>query len=285
MFSLLAKPDLLDRTRLAAFAVLAAFAALSLTLVGHLAATGVPLPLPGLPGEGLILSAPEVSSSSSTGTAGQPSSDTGADEALTIGPAIAATPDGAPSQDGDRGGQGTGTQAGAPDTNGGPREVGVSVGSVAPSQPTPATPAPGATSPPTTGTPGTGTSGGSPGDTAGDGTASVPGPENNWGHTPVAPTGSGRTTGAGSSGATASSSSSSSAGATTTSTSKPSSTTKASTTTSGKVTSTSGAKVGSATAPTVKAPSGKPTSPVSTTATSGSPVGGRVKSPLPGPQR
>ena len=197
-----AMPDLLDRTRLAAFAVLAAFAALSLTIVGHLAATGVPLPIPGLPGEGLILPASEAPSSSRAGAEGQSSDDSVAGEAdFTIPPAIPSTSDGVAARGGDRGGQGTGQQVGAPDTGAGPRQVGISVGSTAPSAPAPATPAPGATTPPATGAPGTGTSGGSPGDTAGDGTASVPGPDNNWGHNPVAPAGDGSTTETGSSGA------------------------------------------------------------------------------------
>ena len=113
---------------------------LSLTLVGHLAATGVPLPIPGLPGEGLILPVSEAPSSSGAGAAGQASSDSDAGEGgLTIAPAIPSTFDGVPSQGGDRGGNGAGQQAGAPDTGAGPRQVGISVGSTAPGTPAPAT--------------------------------------------------------------------------------------------------------------------------------------------------
>lgn len=50
-------PDLFDRARLATVAVLAAFAALGLALVAHLAISGGPVTVPGLSGLGKVLTA------------------------------------------------------------------------------------------------------------------------------------------------------------------------------------------------------------------------------------
>lgn len=189
-----AMPDLLDRTRLASVAVLAAFAALSLAIVGHLAATGVSVPLPGLDGNGLVLTTPNQASdaNSSTGSSGAAS----AAGSAAAGAAATGAGSGATGT-GTRAGKGAGTQPGAPAANGAePRQIGISIGSDIPAPP--ATPqGPGSTATPGTGTPGTGTSGtgGGPQDTSGSTPSNQSGPANNWGHsssTPTGATGSGR---------------------------------------------------------------------------------------------
>lgn len=200
------QPDLLDRTRLAAVTVLAAFAALSLLLVSHLAG-GVPLPVSGLPGEGLLLPAPAASGPDGTAQADGGSSVS----APTSIPASTSTSVPALGSEGDRGGQGGGVVAGAPDANTGPREVGISIGTAAPAQPGATPQTPGAATTPVTGT-GSGTAGSGGGSEDTDNPTTIePGPANNWGHGPTAPTGSGRNPSAGSSGTTASSSGSSAA--------------------------------------------------------------------------
>ena len=145
-------PDLLDRTRIAAIAVLAAFAALALTFVTHLATTGVSLQVPGLPGEGLVLLAPDGASPSGGTQAGSGAVSGSATSPLAPGGFASG------GEAGSRAGQNAGPEAGAPNTGSGPRQVGISIGSASPGQPG-ATPAPGATPTPVTGSPGTGTSG------------------------------------------------------------------------------------------------------------------------------
>lgn len=278
-------PDLLDRTRIAAIAVLAAFAALALTFVTHLATTGVSLQVPGLPGEGLVLLAPDGASPSGGTQAGSGAVSGSATSPLAPGGFASG------GEAGSRAGQNAGPEAGAPNTGSGPRQVGISIGSASPGQPG-ATPAPGATPTPVTGFPGTGTSGtgGSPEDTAGDGTTVQPGPANNWGHGPVAPTSSGRGSTAGSSTATTSSSGvSAAAGAgTSAGSTKPSSSAKpvsgAPLKPAPAVKPSYPVKTGPA-APVVKSFSAKGPSTVVAGSTSSSSLGAKVKSVLPGQQR
>ncbi|HEY8779737.1 MAG TPA: hypothetical protein VIL93_08090, partial [Solirubrobacterales bacterium] len=72
-------PNLLDRARLASVTLLAAFAALSLALVGHLAVSGVSVPLPALQGLGKVLTTPNQATGSNSvrGPHGTSSSATG----------------------------------------------------------------------------------------------------------------------------------------------------------------------------------------------------------------
>jgi hypothetical protein len=190
-----AMPDLLDRTRLASVAVLAAFVALAMALVGHLAATGVPASLPLLPGGGEVLTtSDEASGRPATQSApGQGSSTSGIDTS-TVAPGSAPTATNATGAGSGTAGSPSGP-AGAPQLNAeDTRQVGISVGSGIPDQPSATPGAPGAPSSPGagagtgTGTPGTGPSGSDPGeDPSSPPSNQSGGPANNWGHTPSTP--------------------------------------------------------------------------------------------------
>jgi hypothetical protein len=178
-----AMPDLVDRARLASIAVLAGFALLALALVSHIASTNTPLSLPGLSGKGQVLTVP--------GAGPETSGKSGPSSATPAAGAPAATGfvvPGAGSAAGNDTNQGNPADSGAPQGDQ-PRQVGITLGSGAPSQPgsTPQTPA--------TPTTGGGNSGGGS-NTAGTGSGqengtqgSQPaGPSNNYGHSsPIPP--------------------------------------------------------------------------------------------------
>ena len=179
-----AMPDLVDRARLASIVVLAGFALLALALVSHIAATNTPLSLPGLSGKGQVLTVPGANPQTS-GKSG-PSSATPAASAPAATGFVVPGPGSAGA--GKDTNQGTPADSGAPQGDQ-PRQVGITLGSAAPSQPgsTPQTPAT-----PTTGGGNSGNGSGTAGTGAGqeNGTqGSQPaGPSNNYGHSsPIPP--------------------------------------------------------------------------------------------------
>jgi hypothetical protein len=187
-------PNLLDRARLTSVALLAAFAALSLSLVGHLAVSGVSVPLPGLPGLGKVLTTPNQTSGSHAlrGPHGTTSNAAGLGTGAGTG-ANAGTTNGAGRGTGHRGS----AQSGSPHSNAaGPRQVGVTIGTAASGQPSTTSPAPTSTTPPSPGTSsGSGTaSTGNGQDTSGNPSGSQAGSAaNNYGHSPPGPTSSSAT--------------------------------------------------------------------------------------------
>ena len=180
-------PSLLDRARLASVTLLAGFAALSLALVGHLAVSGVPVPLPALSGLGKVLTTPNQAPGSNAlrGPHGTSPSATGLGSGALIG-ANAGTTSGTGRGAGHQGS----AQPGSPHSNAaGPRQVGVTIGTAGQGQPSTTTPAPTSTTPASPGgSSGSGTAGSGHGDET-SGTPSgnqVGSAANNYGHSPVA---------------------------------------------------------------------------------------------------
>jgi hypothetical protein len=181
-----AMPDMMDRVRIAGVVALAAFTALALALLSHFALAGDPLTLPGLHGGGEVLTTPAehpalpalsrtVAPVPTVSTSGSPSG---------IAPLSGGGSTGA--------GEAPPRQAGAPKSSGsGPRTVGVSVGSAAPSAPAaaaPQAPSSGSSTPSGTGSSGTAGTGGPQQDpTTSPTTTQPPSPANNWNHSPVGP--------------------------------------------------------------------------------------------------
>jgi hypothetical protein len=215
-------PDLIDRTRLASIAVLAGFAMLSLALVSHIAVTGAPLSLPGLSGKGQVLTVPGQGLETS-GTSGSPSGAPAAGAPATTGfldtgSGTAAT---------DNGGDKTAPADSGPPPSEQPRQVGISIGSAAPSPgSTPQSPGPTTTGGGSSGG-GSNPAGTGSGQENGSQGAQPAGPSNNYGHSspipPVTPpstgaTPNGHSAGSQISGASGSEADSSTSGATSTTT-------------------------------------------------------------------
>ena len=268
-------PNLLDRARLASVTLLAAFAALSLALVGHLAGSGVSVPLPALSGLGKVLTTPNQAADSNAvrGPHGTSSSASGLGSGAFIG-ANSGTTSGAV---GGAGHQGP-AQSGSPHSNaGGPRQVGVTIGTAGQGQPSTTIPAPTTPSSPG-GSPGSGTAGTGQGDeTSGTPSGSqAASAANNYGHGPV--TSPGTTTNSHSaSSQTSAQSGSAGLDSSGSSSSKTSSTTSSKTTTSSTSTKTSST---SKTSTTVSGASGSNIKTPSSKSSVGSKVAGLVPGQL-----
>jgi hypothetical protein len=185
-------PNLLDRARLASVTLLAAFAALSLALVGHLAGSGVSVPLPALSGLGKVLTTPNQAADSHAvrGPQGTSPGATGLGGGAVIG-ANSGLTSGAVRGAGHQGS----ADSGSPHSNAaGPRQVGVTIGTAGQGQPSTTIPAPTTPSSPG-GSSGSGTAGtGTGNETSGTGSGSqAASPANNYGHGSVGAT-SGTTT-------------------------------------------------------------------------------------------
>jgi hypothetical protein len=207
-------PGLIDRARLASIAVMAAFVALSLAFVTHLADTGGPMPLPGEPGRGQVLLAPEGPSIAAGPTRLTPATLGAANpvSAVAAGASAAIAPGpgpGATAAAGSGSGGAAPAGAGSPGLPTTPETVGITIASGAPVPPSTAAPVPSIpVPPPLASSPGSGTAGTTPGHgeeeppsgSEGNGEA-LPGEGVTDGHAPIVPPPAAPTTGASPSGA------------------------------------------------------------------------------------